>query len=83
MAILSDSNISVKVWLPQPYSLGTKLLLHCTEADPFNQQLEFREASIHPDNSAHPENVALAQQAIDEEVEGPPEDTDIEVKSVD
>ena len=45
LAVLSDSFITVRVWLAQPYPLGTKLQLLCSEADPFNAQLTFREAA--------------------------------------
>lgn len=48
LAVLSDSYITVRVWLAQPYPLGTKLQLLCAEADPFNAQLTFREAAAPP-----------------------------------
>lgn len=48
LAVLSDSHITVRVWLAQPYPLGTKLQLLCSEADPFNAELNFREAAAPP-----------------------------------
>lgn len=41
--------MTVRVWLGQPYPLGQDLRLLCAEADPFNSQLSFKEASLQTD----------------------------------
>lgn len=73
LAVLTELSLTVKVWLGQPYPLGSKLQLHCATADPFNSLLEFKDTYQGMDEKAH-----MSQDEDKSDVDAKLESTSVE-----